>query len=62
MLTPIKIGISVCLLGKKVRYDGGHSHYRYLPLYFSDYINQKLCNEIRPTMVESPDRFKPPSF
>lgn len=23
---PIKIGISTCLLGKSVRYDGGHSH------------------------------------
>ncbi len=30
MLTPIKIGISSCLLGNTVRYDGGHSHDRYL--------------------------------
>src|SRR3989339_679957 len=30
MLTPIKIGISSCLLGNKVRYDGGHSHDRFL--------------------------------
>jgi uncharacterized protein YbgA (DUF1722 family)/uncharacterized protein YbbK (DUF523 family) len=30
MLTPIKIGISSCLLGNLVRYDGGHSHDRFL--------------------------------
>lgn len=30
MLTPIPIGISSCLLGNKVRYDGGHSHDRFL--------------------------------
>jgi uncharacterized protein YbgA (DUF1722 family)/uncharacterized protein YbbK (DUF523 family) len=27
---PIRIGISRCLLGEKVRYDGGHKHDRYL--------------------------------
>lgn len=27
---PIKIGISTCLLGEKVRFDGGHKHDRYL--------------------------------
>lgn len=27
---PIKIGISACLLGEKVRFDGGHKHDRYL--------------------------------
>lgn len=26
----IKVGISACLLGQKVRYDGGHKHDRYL--------------------------------
>jgi len=29
-LGPIRIGISSCLLGHKVRYDGGHKHDRYL--------------------------------
>ena len=29
-ITPIRIGISPCLLGRKVRYDGGHRHDRYL--------------------------------
>jgi uncharacterized protein YbgA (DUF1722 family)/uncharacterized protein YbbK (DUF523 family) len=28
--TPIKIGISACLVGEKVRYDGGHKHDRYI--------------------------------
>jgi len=27
---PIKIGISACLLGQKVRYDGSHQHDRYI--------------------------------
>ncbi len=27
---PIRIGISTCLLGRKVRFDGGHKHDRYL--------------------------------
>jgi len=27
---PIKIGVSACLLGEKVRYDGGHKHDRYI--------------------------------
>lgn len=30
MGSPIKIGVSSCLLGEPVRYDGGHKHYRYL--------------------------------
>jgi uncharacterized protein YbgA (DUF1722 family)/uncharacterized protein YbbK (DUF523 family) len=28
--SPITIGVSACLLGQKVRYDGGHKHYHYL--------------------------------
>lgn len=28
--TPIKIGVSACLLGEHVRYDGGHKHDRYI--------------------------------
>lgn len=27
---PIRIGVSACLLGQKVRFDGGHKHNRYL--------------------------------
>jgi len=29
-LAPIKLGISTCLLGQNVRYDGGHKHDRFL--------------------------------
>lgn len=28
MTQPIKVGVSACLLGEKVRYDGGHKHDR----------------------------------
>ncbi|WP_298437008.1 DUF523 and DUF1722 domain-containing protein [Geobacter sp.] len=30
MTTPITIGVSSCLFGKRVRYDGGHKHDRYI--------------------------------
>ena len=30
METSIKIGVSTCLLGEKVRFDGGHKHNRYI--------------------------------
>ncbi len=30
MPRPITIGVSACLLGEKVRYDGGHTHDRYI--------------------------------
>ena len=30
MLSPLRIGISTCLLGEKVRYDGGHKYYSWL--------------------------------
>ena len=29
-MTPITIGVSACLLGQEVRYDGGHKHDRYI--------------------------------
>lgn len=35
---PIRIAVSACLLGKKVRYDGGHRHERYL----TDVLGQSL--------------------
>jgi len=47
MLTPIKIGISSCLLGNKVRYDGGHSHDRFLTQtlgMFAEYV--PVCPEV----------------
>lgn len=30
MTPPIAIGVSACLLGERVRYDGGHKHDRYI--------------------------------
>jgi len=42
MLKPIKIGISSCLLGNKIRYDGGYSHNRFLTQtlgLFAEYVS-----------------------
>lgn len=47
MLSPIKLGISSCLMGNKVRYDGGHSHDRFLTQtlgLFVDYV--PVCPEV----------------
>lgn len=47
MLTPIKIGISSCLMGNQVRYDGGHSHDRFLTQtlgLFTTYV--PVCPEV----------------
>jgi uncharacterized protein YbbK (DUF523 family) len=30
MTRPIKLGVSSCLLGEHVSYDGGHKHDRYI--------------------------------
>ena len=54
----IRIGISACLLGQKVRYDGGHKHDRYLTDTLGDYFEWvPVCPEMelglgipRPTM------------
>ena len=35
---PIRIGVSACLLGQKVRFDGGHKHNRYLTDVLADYF------------------------
>ena len=43
----IKIGISACLLGQQVRYDGGHKHDRYLCEHlgkFFEYV--PICPEV----------------
>jgi len=47
MLEPVKIGISSCLLGSNVRYDGGHSHDRFLTQtlgLFAEYVS--VCPEV----------------
>ncbi len=51
MLTPIKIGISSCLLGNPVPYDGGHSHDRFLTQalgLFAEYV--PVCPEVECVM------------
>lgn len=42
----MKIGISTCLLGQKVRYDGGHKHDRYLTDILGKYVTYvPVCPE-----------------
>jgi uncharacterized protein YbgA (DUF1722 family)/uncharacterized protein YbbK (DUF523 family) len=44
---PVRIGISACLLGKKVRYDGGHKHDRYLTGTLGQYFEWvPVCPEV----------------
>jgi uncharacterized protein YbgA (DUF1722 family)/uncharacterized protein YbbK (DUF523 family) len=43
---PIRIGVSACLLGQKVRFDGGHKHNRYLTDVLNDYFELvEVCPE-----------------
>ena len=34
----LKLGISACLLGRQVRFDGGHKQARYLTEVLGDYV------------------------
>jgi len=44
---PIRIGISACLLGEKVRYDGGHKRDAYLVETFGRYVEWvPVCPEV----------------
>ncbi len=44
---PIRIGISACLLGQKVRYDGGHKHDRFLTDTLGTYFEWvPVCPEV----------------
>jgi uncharacterized protein YbgA (DUF1722 family)/uncharacterized protein YbbK (DUF523 family) len=44
---PIRIGISSCLLGQKVRFDGGHKHDRYLTEVLGDWMEfVAVCPEV----------------
>jgi uncharacterized protein YbgA (DUF1722 family)/uncharacterized protein YbbK (DUF523 family) len=53
----IRIGISACLLGQPVRYDGGHKHDRYLTDTLGQYLEfVQVCPEVEagfPTPRES---------
>jgi uncharacterized protein YbgA (DUF1722 family)/uncharacterized protein YbbK (DUF523 family) len=43
----IKIGVSSCLLGNKVRYDGGHKHDRYITNILGQYFDfVAVCPEV----------------
>jgi len=43
----IKVGISTCLLGQKVRYDGGHKHDRYITDILGPYFQfVPICPEL----------------
>jgi uncharacterized protein YbgA (DUF1722 family)/uncharacterized protein YbbK (DUF523 family) len=43
----IRIGVSACLLGQKVRYDGGHKHDRYITDVLGQYLEfVPVCPEV----------------
>ena len=45
--TPIKIGVSACLLGEQVRYDGGHKHDHYITGILSPFFRfVPVCPEV----------------
>ena len=47
MTTPIKLGVSACLLGEHVRYDGGHKHDRYITDTLGPYFSfVPVCPEV----------------
>lgn len=47
MTTPIAIGVSACLLGEHVRYDGGHKHDRYITDILGTYFSfVPVCPEV----------------
>ena len=44
---PIRVGISACLLGEKVRYDGGHKRDAYLVVTFGCFVEWvPVCPEV----------------
>src|SRR5215510_10793595 len=45
--TPVRLGISACLLGQKVRYDGGHKRNAFLVEAFGRYVEWvPVCPEV----------------
>lgn len=45
--SPIKLGISTCLLGQNVRYDGGHKHDRFLTGTLGQFVEYvPVCPEV----------------
>jgi uncharacterized protein YbgA (DUF1722 family)/uncharacterized protein YbbK (DUF523 family) len=46
-MNKIPLGVSQCLLGERVRYDGGHTHNHYLTDVLSDYFEfRPVCPEV----------------
>jgi uncharacterized protein YbgA (DUF1722 family)/uncharacterized protein YbbK (DUF523 family) len=46
-LTPVRVGISRCLLGERVRYDGGHKHDHFLTDTLGKYLEWvPVCPEV----------------
>jgi uncharacterized protein YbbK (DUF523 family) len=46
-MTPVRLGISACLLGQKVRYDGGHKRDAFLVEVFGRYVEWvPVCPEV----------------
>ncbi len=46
-MSKIPIGVSECLLGEPVRFDGGHKHNRYLTDVLADYLEfRPVCPEV----------------
>lgn len=44
---PIRVGISACLLGQEVRYDGGHKHDRFLTGTLAEFVEfVPVCPEV----------------
>ena len=44
---PIRVGVSSCLLGEHVRYDGGHKHDRYITDTLGRYFSfVPVCPEV----------------
>ena len=47
MTEPITVGVSACLLGERVRYDGGHTHDRYITDTLGAYFSfVPVCPEV----------------
>ena len=50
--TLIKIGISACLLGQKVRHDGGHKHDRFITDILGPFVRfVPVCPEVEVGMT-----------
>jgi uncharacterized protein YbgA (DUF1722 family)/uncharacterized protein YbbK (DUF523 family) len=46
-IEPLRLGVSSCLLGQKVRYDGGHKHDRFLTDVLGPYVKWvPVCPEV----------------